>query len=63
MSTRDANPYSDENPKLQAAWEKGYQAGEPDEPIPERRAPNKARADLAWMEGYVEAQLELSGET
>jgi hypothetical protein len=62
VPAHDVNPYSDEKAELQAAWQEGYQAGCRNEPIPEERIHNKVKTDLAWMEGYVEAQLELSDE-
>lgn len=62
MPIHDANPYLDANRDLRNAWEEGYQAGLRNQEIPEERIHNKVTTDLAWMEGYVEAQLEVSNE-
>jgi len=58
----DSNPYLDENQDLRDAWEEGYQAGLRNQEIPQERVRDRVTTDLAWMEGYVEAQLEMSDE-
>lgn len=62
MSAQDANSYSGEKLKLRDAWREGYQAGQRNEEIPKDRIHDRVMTNLAWMEGCVEAQLELSEE-
>lgn len=59
MSSEENNPYPDDKPDLQAAWDEGHATGERNESIPKGRIYDEDDKEQAWIEGYMEGQMAL----